>query len=97
MNYDATLQVRMNSELKSEVEELYRKLGMSFADAVRIFATQSLRDGGLPFTPSLRTMEDYSDDEVTRQLQRSQEDIKAGRVHPIESVDERMRGLLADE
>ena len=38
MAMDATFQIRMNSELKSEVESLYRNLGTSFAEAVRIFA-----------------------------------------------------------
>ena len=30
MAMDATLQIRMNSDLKAEVEELYRNLGTSF-------------------------------------------------------------------
>ena len=51
MALDATCQIRMNSELKAQVEELYRNLGTSFAEAVRIFAQQSLREGGLPFRP----------------------------------------------
>ena len=55
MALDATCQIRMNSELKAQVEELYRNLGTSFAEAVRIFAQQSLREGGLPFRPALKT------------------------------------------
>ena len=39
---DATLQVRMDSQIKNNVEELYHDLGTSFAEAVRIFAQQSL-------------------------------------------------------
>ena len=38
MAMDATFQIRMNSELKTDVENLYRSLGTSFAEAVRIFA-----------------------------------------------------------
>ena len=55
MAMDATLQIRMNSDLKTQVEELYRSMGTSFAEAVRIFAQQSLREGGMPFRPTLRT------------------------------------------
>ena len=33
MAMDATFQIRMNSELKSEVESFYRNLGTSFAEA----------------------------------------------------------------
>ena len=48
MALDATCQIRMNSELKAQVEELYRSLGTSFAEAVRIFAQQSLRRAKCP-------------------------------------------------
>ena len=53
MAKEATLQVRMDADLKRQVEELYKKLGTSFAEAVRIFAKQSIAEEGLPFTPRL--------------------------------------------
>jgi len=49
MSKEATLQVRMDAELKEQVEELYRNLGTSFTEAVRIFAKQSLIENGIPF------------------------------------------------
>lgn len=49
MAKEATLQVRMDADLKENVEQLYKNLGTSFAEAVRIFAQQSLTDQGLPF------------------------------------------------
>ena len=52
MPMDATLQVRMDGQIKNNVEELYRNLGTSFAEAVRIFAQQSLLAGvGCPSVP----------------------------------------------
>lgn len=42
MAKEATLQVRMDSELKEQAEVLYKQLGTSFAEAVRIFARQSV-------------------------------------------------------
>ena len=51
----ATLQVRMDAELKEQVELLYKQLGTSFAEAVRIFAKQSVVDRGMPFTMHLST------------------------------------------
>ena len=71
MAMDATFQIRINSELKSEVESLYRSLGTSFAEAVRIFAQQSLREGGMPFTPSLKTWDELSQDEINAKLRKS--------------------------
>lgn len=38
MSMDATVQVKMDSQLKAQVENLYHGLGTSFAEAVRIFA-----------------------------------------------------------
>jgi DNA-damage-inducible protein J len=52
MAKEAVLQVRMDAELKAEVEQLYRDMGTSFAEAVRIFARQSVRDQAMPFVIS---------------------------------------------
>lgn len=46
----AVLQVRMDEELKKEVEELYKNMGTSFAEAVRIFAKQSVKEQRMPFS-----------------------------------------------
>ena len=91
MAMDATLQIRMNGELKAQVEELYRSLGTSFAEAVRIFAQQSLREGGMPFRPTLKTWDEISQEEIHGELLRSQEDLQAGRVYSQEDLDTRMR------
>lgn len=50
MAKEAMLQVSMDSELKEQVELLYQQLGTSFAEAVRIFAKQSVAEGAMPFT-----------------------------------------------
>ena len=52
MSKQAVYQVRMDEDIKNQVEELYRNLGTTFAEAVRIFAVQSIREQGMPFTPS---------------------------------------------
>ena len=55
MAKEATLQVRMDSELKENVEALYKAMGSSFAEAVRIFAMQSLAERALPFRVHIPT------------------------------------------
>ena len=50
MAKEATLQVRMDADLKESVENLYKRMGSSFAEAVRIFAVQSLAEQAMPFT-----------------------------------------------
>ena len=50
MAKEATLQVRMDLDMKEQVEALYARMGTSFSEAVRIFAAQSLLSGGMPLT-----------------------------------------------
>lgn len=91
MPMDATLQVRMDGQMKNNVEELYRSLGTSFAEAVRIFAQQSLLAGGMPFRPTLRPWEALTEAEIDGKLAASEEDIAAGRILSQGEADERMR------
>ena len=95
MAMDATLQIRMNSDLKAQVEELYRSLGTSFAEAVRIFAQQSLREGGMPFRPTLKAWEDMTAQEINAKLIQSEEDISQGRLLSREDLDRRMKGRFS--
>lgn len=59
MAKEATLQVRMDSDLKEKVEALYREMGTSFAEAVRIFAKQSIQENGMPFNVSANRKNTY--------------------------------------
>lgn len=49
MAKESTIQVRMDSDMKEQVEALYRSMGTSFAEGVRMFAMKSLIENGLPF------------------------------------------------
>ncbi|MGN0202941.1 MAG: type II toxin-antitoxin system RelB/DinJ family antitoxin [Coprococcus sp.] len=59
MAKEATLQVRMDADLKEKAEALYRELGTSFAEAVRIFAKQSVLENGMPFVISANRRNTY--------------------------------------
>ncbi len=52
MAKEALMQVRMDSEVKEAAEKLYRSLGTSFAEAIRVFAVQSIAHQGYPFVPT---------------------------------------------
>ncbi len=52
MAKQAVYQVRMDEDIKDQVELLYKNMGTSFAEAIRIFAVQSIREQGMPFTPT---------------------------------------------
>lgn len=87
MAMDATVQIRMDSELKRQVEELYKNLGTSFAEAVRIFARQSVTEGGMPIKPTLKTWDELTPEEIAEDLRRAEEDIAAGRVKTFDEVE----------
>ena len=46
---DSTFQVRINSEIKKTVEEIYARTGMTLTDAFNIFIQQTINVEGLPF------------------------------------------------
>lgn len=46
---DSTFQVRINSEIKKAVEDIYAKSGLTLTDAFNSFIQQSLNVEGLPF------------------------------------------------
>ena len=94
MAMESTFQVRMDSDLKTQVEALYKSLGTSFAEAVRIFAQQSLREGGMPFRPTLKTWDEMTAQEISAKLAKSEADILEGRVYSQEDVDARMKERL---
>ena len=41
--------IRMDTELKAQADELFAELGMNLSTAFNIFVRQSLREGGIPF------------------------------------------------
>ena len=46
---DFTYQLRMNSKIKAELEQIFAKCGVTLSDAFNIFMQQSLNEGGFPF------------------------------------------------
>ena len=43
-----TFQMRINPEIKSQVEEIYAKCGMTLTDAINVFIQQSINVEGMP-------------------------------------------------
>lgn len=48
----STFQMRINPEIKEQLEGIYARNGMTLTDAVNVFLQQSLNAGGLPFLAS---------------------------------------------
>ena len=50
MSMESVVQIRMDTEMKNAAEELYKELGTSFAEAVRMFAKKSIDEQAMPFS-----------------------------------------------
>ena len=49
MAKSASMYIRIDPQVKSEVEAIYSRYGMSITDAINVFLYQSKNVGGLPF------------------------------------------------
>ena len=51
---NVTVQSRVKPELKEKAEAVFLAIGLSTADAIRMFLQQSVNVGGLPFRPTAK-------------------------------------------
>jgi DNA-damage-inducible protein J len=49
-----TVQARVSPELKEQAETILAAIGLSTADAIRLFLQQTVNSGGLPFQPTAK-------------------------------------------
>jgi DNA-damage-inducible protein J len=52
---NVTVQARVSAELKEEAEAVFAAIGLTTAEAIRIFMQQTVNSGGLPFRPTAKT------------------------------------------
>lgn len=45
----SNINIRVDSKVKKEAEELFNKIGLNMSAAMNIFLRQSIRYGGIPF------------------------------------------------
>lgn len=71
MAQSATLNLRINPEVKSEAESVLSQLGISMSAAINMYLRQIALTGGIPFTPQLPAAprsvdaDQMSDEELT--------------------------------
>lgn len=75
MAKESVLQIRIDSDLKEEVETLYKNLGTSFAEAVRIFARQSILEQRMPFEIGVKP-ETQTIQALSREVENMKETLK---------------------
>lgn len=55
MSNTTNVNIRVDSQIKQQAEELFADLGLNMTTAFNIFLRQSLQRGGLPFEVILKT------------------------------------------
>jgi len=61
----AMIQTRIDAKQKVAAENLFKSMGTTLNNAIRMFIVQSLREGRMPFTPSA---EEYYPNAETRDV-----------------------------
>jgi DNA-damage-inducible protein J len=88
----ATLQIRMDDNLKASADSLFAGLGLDTPTAVRIFLSAAIEHNGLPFAVG------HKDRKPNAELMEALKDVKLGRnlIGPFDTVDAAMKALLED-
>ena len=66
--------IRMNPEIREELEQIYAKTGLTLTDAINVFFQQSLNAGGFPFAVT----EDNAEIVKAKALARLVKELKKG-------------------
>ncbi len=87
-----SMNIRMDSAVKKQAQELFAALGMDMTTAVNIFLRQSIRRQGLPFSvtlngPNSETLEAIAE---VREMKKHPEQYKG-----YTDVDAMMKDMLA--
>lgn len=80
-----TVQSRVNPELKKQASTVFKSMGMSTADAIRMFLQQTVNTGQLPFQPSAKI--------PNKETQAAMQEVRDGKVTRYSSVDEMFKDL----
>lgn len=99
----ANVFARVEPEIKEEAEHILDCLGIPMSNAVGMFLRQVVLQKGIPFdvklpvNDSILMMDSLSREQLYAELEKSMEDIRAGRVHTIDEVEAEIRRELINE
>lgn len=91
----STIQLRVDDELKTKSDELFKDLGTDTTTAIRMFLTQAVAVNGFPFEikrANKKSFETLSETEMLNRLSRSREHAEQGRVQEASDVSSEIRG-----
>lgn len=89
----ATVQVRIDAEVKKQAVEVLNSVGMDTSTAINVFFRQVIADKGLPFQPHQRKF----NEETIAAIKEADEMIKNGSAKTYTSIDELFDDALRDD
>ena len=90
----STIQLRVDDELKTKSDALFKDLGTDTTTAIRMFLTQALAVNGFPFEikrASVNPYESLSEVEIIEKLEKSRESAAQGMYRDATEVSGDMR------
>jgi len=103
MEKTATLNLRINPEVKKSAEMVLSQLGVPMATAIDIFLKQVTLTGGIPFAVALPKAPNsidadlMSSSQIRDKLEEGLSDVDCGRVRPAREAFARFRERRSDE
>ena len=103
MQKTATLNIRINPEVKNSAERVLSKLGVPMATAIDIYLKQIAYTGGIPFAitlpkaPDNINMDKMSPSEIRAKLDEGLADVVNGKVHSARDVFTQFREGRSNE
>lgn len=88
MAKSSSMYIRIDPQVKSDVEAIYSKYGMSITDAINVFLYTSRNVGGLPFDLRPSTF----NAETLEAMREGNEIIKSGKTR-FDSAEDMLREL----
>ena len=90
----STIQIRVDDDLKTKSDSLFRDLGTDTTSAIRMFLTQAVANNGFPFELKKKTANPYvalSEDDILQKLEVSRKHADEGLVRDADEVISNMR------
>ena len=89
----ATIQVRIDDNIKVAADELFVSLGLDTSTAVRMFISAALENDGIPFK-----VKRVSERKPNAELRKAMDDVRLRKnlIGPFDTVDEAMTVMLED-
>ena len=91
----STIQIRVDDDLKTKADELFRDLGTDTTTAIRVFLTQAIASNGFPFEIKKVPRNPYvglNEEELLRKLETARSHAGQGMLVSADDMIAELRG-----